>query len=99
MNFLNVIVDNGNVWESDKEILFGDEEVLVISPDVSIFDLLITLGSFTSKSQARKNWKHGREIPLGWSEFWIGKVKRQLCIWNPQPFDILNLESFGEHDE
>jgi len=83
MNFLNVIVDNGNVREEDKEDLFGDEEVVLVSTTTSIFDLLITLGAFQSKSQARKNWKHGKETPPGFSEFFVGKRKRHLTIWNP----------------
>lgn len=96
MDFLNVIVDNGNVRESDEIALFGpikheckgcwycrEEDVLWVDTSVTIFDLLIRLGAFKSKSQARKNWKHGNNIPPGWSEFKIGKIRRHLCIWNP----------------
>jgi len=83
MNHLNVIVDNGNVLPTDKERLFGDEEVVVVSEDTTMFDLLVMLGSFSSKSQARKNWTAGAKIPDGWSEFFVGKLKRHLCIWNP----------------
>jgi len=98
MNFLNIIIDNGNVREEDEEALFGkycdsnkcsgcsfcrDEEVMRVSPDTSIFDLLIIMGSFQSKSQAKKNWKHGKDVPPGFNEFYVGKVKRHLSIWNP----------------
>jgi hypothetical protein len=83
MNHLNVIVDNGSILPSDKEILFEEEDVIVVPPDTTMFDLLVMLGSFPSKSQARKNWKAGGEIPIGWSEFFVGKKKRHLCIWNP----------------
>ena len=83
MDFLNVIIDNGNIRSSDRDALFpADEEVHFLSTDTDIFDLLVLLGTFSSKSQARKNWKHGPLQP-GWSEFFVGKIKRQLCIWNP----------------
>ena len=86
--FLNVIVDNGN---SDPEDLWlfanddgtNDQEVMVISSVIDIFDLLLLLRAFPSKSQARKNWKGGGILD-GWSEFRVGKFKHHLCIWNPQ---------------
>ncbi len=96
MDFLNVIIENGNVHESDEETLFGPlehkckgcsncqvEMVTRFPPTITIFDLLVKLGSFRSKSHARKNWRHGKDTPSGWSEFKIGKLKRHLCIWNP----------------
>jgi len=33
--------------------------------------------SFCGKQTAYK------DIPDGWSEFFVGKKKRHLCIWNP----------------
>jgi len=83
MDFLNAVIDNGNVWPSDCDSLFPtNEEVLFFSSDTDIFDLLILIGAFPSRSQARKNWKHG-SLQSGWSEFFVGKIKRHLCIWNP----------------
>ena len=86
-NFLNVIIDTGHVQDTDREHLFPDEEkVLVIRQDnpkvKTIFDLLLILGAFKSKSQARKNWKHG-DIQPGWNEWFVGKKKRHLCTWAP----------------
>lgn len=87
MDFLNVIIDNGNVRESDRDDIFpADEEVNLLPPETDIFDLLVMLGAFPSKTQARKNWKHG-PIPDGWSEFYVGKLRRHLCIWNPSPWE------------
>jgi len=87
MNFLNIIVDNGNVWDGDKELIFGDEEAVRVSPNTTIFDLLIMIEAFPSKNQAKKNWKHGSTIPSGFSEFFIGKLKRHLVIWNPTKWE------------
>jgi len=87
--FLNVIVDNGNsdpkdLWLFADDNGVNDQEVMVVSPTVDIFDLLLMLRVFPSKGQARKNWKYGTIIPDGWSEFKIGKFKHHLCMWNPQ---------------
>tara|TARA_Y100000310_G_C20593346_1_gene769240 strand:- start:1178 stop:1357 length:180 start_codon:yes stop_codon:yes gene_type:complete len=49
-----------------------------------IFDLLVNIGLFPSKSQARKNWKREKEIPAGFSDFPnLGKKKLRMTILNP----------------
>jgi hypothetical protein len=87
MNFLNVIIDNGNVIPTDHNLFPHEEEVLIIKPDDAkirnVLDLLIILGSFPSISQAKKNWNGPIKFPDGWNEFHVGKLKRHLCIWNP----------------
>ena len=91
MMFLNIIVENGNVWDTDSANLFpGNERVDILWPGhgKDMFDLLVIIGAFPSKRQAKKNWtKTGPEIPLGWNEFVIGKRRRFLCIWNPTPWE------------
>lgn len=98
-DFLNVIVINEFVQNTDEEFLFGPhkhteecmgcifcqpQDVIWAEPkQTDMFDLLVRLGAFKSKSQARKNWQHGKDIPNGWSEFFVGKKKRHLSIWNP----------------
>lgn len=84
MDYLNVVVENEYFKEEDIELLFETDEEVKRVTNIDIFDLLIELGSFTSKSQAKKNWKGPHQIPNGWSEFTIGKLKRKLCIWNPK---------------
>lgn len=88
MQDLRVIINNKNVQDTDKWNLFEDDEVMVIFPGNPRFkdmlDLLIHMGAFPSRSQARKNWKGPIEFPLGFNEFVaIGKLKRSLAIWNP----------------
>ncbi len=86
MNFLNVIVESDHVLDTDRGSLFPDsEDVLIIRPgnNKDMFDLLVLLGAFPSRSQARKNWKGTQAIPEGWSEFFVGKKKRHLCCWRP----------------
>jgi len=84
-DFLNIIILNGNVHPSDAPNLFPKGEAIeAFKPDeVDIFDLLIKIGAFPSKGQARKNWNGPKVIPNGWSHFVVGKLRRDLCIWNP----------------
>ena len=96
--FLNIIVDNGNsdpkdLWMFANELGMNDEEVMVVSSLIDIFDLLFLLKAFPSKGQARKNWKYGDSIPKGWSEFKVGKFKHHLSIWNPQQPRVTNEEN------
>ena len=83
MDSLNRIVHNDNFIAWDKKAIFDDEEVVQILPDATMVDLLVRIGAFPSKGQARKNWKGSITIPDGFSEFFIGKKRRHLTIWNP----------------
>jgi hypothetical protein len=88
MQFLNIIIQTPNVQQTDRTNLFPDEEIVhCVRSDASkdMWDLLVILGVFKSKSMARKNWKHtGKDIPPGWSQFQgLGKHRKELCIWNP----------------
>ncbi|CAM0061813.1 hypothetical protein VPHF86_0259 [Vibrio phage F86] len=76
----NIIVNNGFVQASDKETLFGDEDVMIVEP-MSLTDLVCQLGLFKSKSQARQSNRVG-DIPSGYSEF-KGNKKTPLYVWNP----------------
>lgn len=57
--------------------------MLKVGDETNMFDLLVFIGAFPSKNQAHKNWKLGAKIPDGFSEFFIGKKKKHLCVWNP----------------
>jgi hypothetical protein len=85
--FLNIIIRSKHVRLEDRVNLFPDEEVVfVFDPgQKDMYDLLVILGMFKNKSQARKNWKKtGRDIPTGWTELTrLGKHRRELHIWNP----------------
>jgi hypothetical protein len=87
MQELNAVVFNQFYDEKLAIFLFGgiDETFLRIPDDYNMYDLLVLLGAFSSKSEARKNWtRTGKEIPSGYNEFKdIGKQKKALYIWNP----------------
>ena len=79
----NIVILNENLLTKDIPLLFGEETVNMISPDVDMFQLLVDIGLFQSRSDAKRNWnKSGREIPNGFSEFKLSKGGR-LTIWNP----------------
>lgn len=73
--------------------LFGDwgfRERCYLAPTADMFDLLVAGFVFTSKSQARKNWRQtGQEIPPGFSQYEIGQNrwphygKLLFQVWNP----------------
>jgi hypothetical protein len=83
MQYINVMVANGYLQYEDRFRLFPENEAVVtISPLTNLQMLLVELGAFESKGQAKKNFKH-QVIQDGWSHYVIGKMRRELCIWNP----------------
>lgn len=83
------IILNDN-WDGSLEKLlmapeWDSEVTLKLEPGkCDMFDLLVICGAFTSKGQARKNWRHtGQDIPKGFNEFVVGKKRVPLTVWNP----------------
>lgn len=77
------------VTDQDQTSYFGDmmgkiqdDETFGIprpTPETRFPDILVSLGIFPSKGQARKNgWD--KEIPEGWTDITIGKLKHRICI-------------------
>lgn len=85
-----------NVSELGK-MIYAVPEILPQTTDM--YDLLVKLQVFSSKSQARKNWKKtGPEIPWGWSAFeQIGKLNHALYILKPQAQRKLWLDDDPEY--
>lgn len=83
----NIIVENELFLESDILLFFAEENppnLIRIPADFTMWDLLVKLEFFPSKSQIRKNpkWNKFQEIPKGYNELSIGKKKVQLFILN-----------------
>jgi hypothetical protein len=91
----NYIVVNNNLSILDIDTLFEDEEIVMLTANKTIFDILADEGIFKSKSQARKNFvprdicgnkieldKFGN-IPNGFTEFQVGKLNHRITTWNP----------------
>lgn len=73
------------VSETDKDVFFGpltDTDVfLPIEPHYKLCNLMGLSGIFPSIGQARKNgWD--LEIPKGYSEYTVGKLKKRIWVLN-----------------
>ena len=82
-------IEEGPEWDAWANArVWSNEPVTILPANATMFDVLAQAGIFSSKSDARKNWKGVVEIPWGWSEFTVGKLKHQVFIM--KPFDIEN---------
>ena len=82
----NFIIENGFTQPGDQG-LFGSEHVELVGANLDMFDLLVMAKLFTSKSEARNNWKKtGKDIPWGWTHIDdIGKAHSEIAILRPIP--------------
>lgn len=62
-----------------------DEPIVYLSSRSDMYDVLVHAKCFSSKSQARKEWKRtGKEIPDGFTDLLkIGKLNTRITIWKP----------------
>ena len=77
---MNVIVKTNHLLDTDKETLFGEEDVHYCYHGM-LPNLLVELGLYKSTSQARRSGRVG-SIPKGWTEM-KGNKRNKLWIWNP----------------
>lgn len=97
MKCFTVIVENQFTQGDEAELFMNasihpQDEITYLKPPVDMLDVLVLGGFFTSKSQAQKaGWP--RELPTGYNEWQIGKLKRWLYLFNPDerniPMDLL----------
>jgi hypothetical protein len=84
----NVAIKNQH-WDEALELrLFHGEVVNHIPADsqaMDLFDLLVMFNIFASRGQAKKGWTRsgGPEWPLGFHDWFIGKKKIRITVWNP----------------
>ena len=79
--FENIVVDNGNVRETDVATLFDDKPVH-FTKFTTIQALMKELGIFPSTSEAIRAGRVG-PIPTGFTDDFKASKKRRLWIWNP----------------
>lgn len=85
---VNVIVANNNLHEGDEKLFFDEEDVMIVSPEMNMVNLLVKLDIFQSKGQAKKSGWKGKPIPDGFSEIKVGKLNHMITILNPsEPFE------------
>lgn len=52
-----------------------------LPPAATMYDVLVAVGIFPSRGQARKNWQGPTEIPLGYSEFLLGTRRNRRVVF------------------
>jgi hypothetical protein len=81
-HFENVVVDNGNVRESDILTLFGPNARVHFTKCTTMQALMKEMGVFPSTSEATRAGRVG-PIPRGFTDDFKASKKRRLWIWNP----------------
>lgn len=85
----NYIIENEFVIGDESKVFFGGESVTTLPATTSLCDILVNLGVFPSKSQARKNgyadW--ATSCPPGFNSFKVGKTKKDVTILNPTRYN------------
>jgi hypothetical protein len=81
---VNVIVVTPHVLPTDAGLFFGDEPVICVPADTTLWRLLVDQGFFPGTAQAKgAGWP--REIPDGFTDHVIGKLRRRLTILKARP--------------
>ncbi len=93
MSSLNVVVINDYWTHSIEKILFGEDPITYLcEEDFDLFDLLMKIGAFSSKSQARKSQYAGlKKQPPGFNDLTVGKKGFRLATWLPVD-DVANYD-------
>ncbi len=83
----NFIINNEHIVGDEQELFFQGEPVKYLDKNSDMFDILVNMGVFNSKSDARKDLKWGKikDIPYGFTRICdIGKRRMELCILKPK---------------
>lgn len=52
---INIMIDNGNIWESDKTWVFGGQSYHLLEKDTDLYDILIKFNFFPSRNECKRN--------------------------------------------
>ena len=65
--------------------VFGeDAEIVVKSSDFDMFDMLVEIGAFKSRGEAKRNWKKSdKDIDFGCHSFLVSKKLTPLFVFKP----------------
>lgn len=75
----------------EQELFFCGEDVTFLESSADMYDVLVLVQIFTSKSQARKSGRD-KEIPKGFTELTVGKLKKKIYIFNPTEKNLIREE-------
>lgn len=85
---INIIIKNklcSRGYRDEQKLFFDGKpgEDLYVMENGDFWDLLVRIGIYSSRSQANKDGRYGRELPSGFSDMVIGKKKIRLTVFNP----------------
>lgn len=83
----NVLIDHPNFSKRDERLIFEDRTFVRLPRTATMIDVLVAAGIFSSKGQAKKNWKGAVDIDIGITEFTAGKLRTHIFIHKP-PNDL-----------
>ena len=88
----NFVIKNEHWDQRMEDLLFQAAEgpkdpITYIQDDTDMFNLLVTMGVFTSRGECRRNWKKtAQRIPDGFTFLQkLGKKNVQFAVWRPIP--------------
>lgn len=65
-----------------KKVFLENDTIILFEDGFTMADIMVDLGIFASKTQARKNnW--GQEIPRGWNKYYVGKNRTLFYTYRP----------------
>ncbi len=83
------LVSHHNTHPGDLRLIFGDGAVVETLPEGStMLDLLVLVGVFSSKGNARKNWQGQVELPVGTISLTVGKKHKVDLVVHRPPADL-----------
>lgn len=85
-NEFNFLVDNGQLRGKEGSDAFGEEPFEVLPIGTDFWDVLVHMGIFTSKSQAKKDprWGAMQTLPEGITDIKrIGKLRLRITVFKP----------------
>lgn len=93
----NFIVDNEFRLGDEAELFFDGERIILVPSGITMFEILVLAGIFPSMGQAKKNWKGERDVPTGFSQILVGKLRNRITILQPTQDNLIteNKEGVG----
>ena len=96
-NEFNFVIDNGQLRGLEGKDAFGDELFQILPAGTDFWDILVQLGVFSSKSQAKRDprWGTMQVIPEGITDIKrIGKLRLRFTIFKPCIVDWNQLDQW-----
>lgn len=85
---VNIVIQNEFVMGDESAVFFSGEPVDSVDPAFDMWDIFIKYGVMKSRGECKRN-KKIRDIPDGYSETKIGKLRNMFYIIKPTICNVL----------